>query len=208
MRLKAWIVLAMAGCQAAHAADRKLTPTELEQGRLYLQQTRDYIVGATKGLSEAQWKFKPGPDRWSIAEILEHIVLAQDLVLGPIQEQLARAPEAPADRDFKQVDAIVLNQIPDRLNKFPAPPPVQPTGRWTHAVASDRLLTNYGRLRELLDAPDLRQHTVEAMPLKAVSKGAFDSMDGYQWLLTVAAHTERHTKQILEVKADPRFPAK
>jgi hypothetical protein len=31
-------------------------------------------------------------------------------------------------------------------------------------------------------------------------------MDGYEWVLTAGAHTDRHTRQILEVKADPRFP--
>ena len=33
-------------------------------------------------------------------------------------------------------------------------------------------------------------------------------LDAYEWLLFVAAHSERHTKQILEVKADPNFPKK
>jgi hypothetical protein len=31
-------------------------------------------------------------------------------------------------------------------------------------------------------------------------------MDGYQWILAAAARTERHTKQILEVKAEAGFP--
>jgi hypothetical protein len=31
-------------------------------------------------------------------------------------------------------------------------------------------------------------------------------LDGYEWLLFIGAHSERHTKQILEVKADPNFP--
>jgi hypothetical protein len=194
---------------AASAADLKLTSSELEQGRLYLQQTRSYVIGATRGLSEAQWTFKPSPDRWSIAEILEHMVLTQEFVLGPIREQLAKAPAASANRDYKRVDGIVVNQLSDRLHKFQAPEALKPTGRWTSAVASDRLLTNYGRLTEFLEStPDLRQHTLDAPPLKAVSKGAFESMDGYQWVLAAAAHTERHTKQILEVKADARFPAK
>jgi hypothetical protein len=40
---------------------------------------------------------------------------------------------------------------------------------------------------------------------------AFDSplgqkLDAYQWVLFIAAHSERHTKQMLEVKADPNFP--
>jgi hypothetical protein len=191
-----------------YAADQKVTSSERDQGRLYLEQTRNYFIGATKDLSEAQWKFKPAPDRWSIAEIVEHMVLVQDFVLGPIREQLAKAPGPASDRDTKQVDGIVVNQLPDRLTKFQAPEFIQPTGRWTHAAASDRLLTNYGRLNEFLESPDLRQHMVASPPLKAVSKGAFDSMDGYQWVLGAAAHTERHTKQILEVKADPKFPAK
>ena len=205
------IALVLAGCLslAADATGHKLTTAELEQGRLYLQQTRNYVIGATKGLSEAQWKFKPAPNRWSIAEIVEHIALTQDVVMGPIREQLAKSAAVTAERDYKQVDAIVVNQLPDRTTKFNAPEFLQPTGRWEPSVALDRVLKNYARIGEYLEStPDLRQHVVEAAPIKAVSKGAFDSMDGYEWVLATAAHTERHTKQILEVKADPNFPLK
>ena len=31
-------------------------------------------------------------------------------------------------------------------------------------------------------------------------------LDAYEWILFVGTHSERHTKQILEVKADPNFP--
>jgi len=31
-------------------------------------------------------------------------------------------------------------------------------------------------------------------------------MDGYQWVLAAAAHTERHAKQMLEVIAEDTFP--
>jgi len=31
-------------------------------------------------------------------------------------------------------------------------------------------------------------------------------LDGYEWLLFIGAHSERHTKQMLEVKASPDFP--
>ena len=34
------------------------------------------------------------------------------------------------------------------------------------------------------------------------------TMDGYQWLLLLSAHSGRHTEQIEEVKADPNFPTK
>lgn len=205
------ILPVLAGCLSlsAYAGDQKLASSDIEQGKRYLEQTRNYVIGATKGLSDAQWKFKPAPDRWSIAEIVEHMALTQDLLLGPVRDQLAKAPVSSADRNNKQVDAAVLNGLPDRMSKFQAPEFLQPTGRWEPQAALDRLLKDYARLNEYLEStPDLRQHVIDAPPLKAVSKGAYDSMDGYQWVLAAGAHTERHTKQILEVKADPNFPAR
>ncbi len=192
---------------AAFPADLKLTPTDVDHAHLYLQQTQTGVIGATQGLSPAQWKFKPAAERWSIVEIVEHMVLAQEFMLGPVQEQLAKAPPA-ADRDSKAVDAIIVSQLPDRTTKFHAPDFLEPTGRWTPAVSMDRLRRNFVQLSASLDAPNLREHVIDSPSLKAVSKGEYDKMDGYQWILAAAAHTERHTKQILEVRADNNFPAK
>ena len=202
------IVVMSATGLTAFAAEPAATLAELDHARLYLQQTQNGVIGATKGLSQAQWSFKPAPDRWSIAEIVEHMVLAEDLILGPVRQQLANAP-AEGGRDASKIDAIVLNQMPDRTTKFKAPDIIQPTGRWTPVVTMDRLRKNYAELMEYLETtPDLRQHAVDALPLKALSNGAYDSMDGYQWILAATAHVERHTKQILEVRADAGFPAK
>ena len=44
---------------------------------------------------------------------------------------------------------------------------------------------------------DLRNHVV-TMP--------FASFDSYQMVLFIGAHSNRHTQQIEEVKADPNFP--
>jgi hypothetical protein len=193
---------------AALSSDQKLTAQELNQARLFLQQTRDAVTGATKGLSEAQWKFKPSPDRWSIAENLDHIVIVQERVLGPILDQLSSAPAPPADLDHQLVDAIVVNHFSNRLTKFSAPEFVRPTEEIVPFELLSRLITNYARLTDCLEStPGLRQHALEAPPLKAVSKGAFELMDGYQWILAAAAHAERHTKQMLEVMADPGYPA-
>jgi hypothetical protein len=58
----------------------------------------------------------------------------------------------------------------------------------------------------LKSTPDMRGHAVESKPLQAVTNGKYKLMDGYQWVLASAAHMERHTKQILEVKAELAFP--
>jgi hypothetical protein len=193
----------------ALAVDDRLTELEREQAHSFLNQTRNGMIGAIKGLSGAQWHFKPAPDRWSIAEIAEHAVFVLERVGGPMQDILAQAPAPPADRDFRRVDAIVIHQFPTRLAKFPTPEFALPGSRFgSPSEALPVLVKSYSQLSDCLEhTPDLREHALEAPPLKALTSGAFDLMDGYQWILAAAAHAERHTKQILEVKADENFPA-
>ena len=190
-----------------HTRSGQLTNEELAQARLFLQQTLNSVIGATKLLSEAQWNYKPAPEQWSIAQNLDHIVAVQERVLGMLA-QLADAPAAPADRDPQVVDAIVIHRFPTRLGKFTAPEFIQPADQIVPAERLDRLQSNCLRFSDALDSiPGLRDHLLEAPPLKAVSKGEHTVMDGYQWILAEAAHTERHAKQMLEVIADPGFPA-
>jgi hypothetical protein len=86
---------------------------------------------------------------------------------------------------------------------------VRPTGRWTPAESLERLEANTWRLTERLEtAEGLRLHRVPAPPLKAVSGGTYELMDGYQWLLATAGHTERHADQILELQRRPDYPAR
>ncbi|OLC88892.1 MAG: hypothetical protein AUH88_00130 [Acidobacteria bacterium 13_1_40CM_4_61_5] len=184
------------GCAAFGQA---LTQADRERSVKYLQQTRDGVVGATKGLSEAQMKFKPAPDRWSVAETLEHIALAEDFLLQNISEKIMKAPPGSTDRDTAKIDAMVLAMIPDRSHKAQAPPPLVPTSRWTPAETLDHFLKSRAKTIGFLEStPDLRNHVADS-PLG-------QPLDAYEWLLFIGAHSERHTKQILEVKADPNFP--
>ncbi|MGA2135891.1 MAG: DinB family protein [Bryobacteraceae bacterium] len=181
--------------------------SEISQALEYFGRCRKRVAEATVGLSEAQWRFQPAPDRWSIALILEHMVFVQDRVLGPVRELLAVAPAPSADRDPQVVDRIVLEKIPDRSMKAKGPEAVVPRGELSPAAALERVSRNYERLSEFLEStPDLRDHLLEAPPLRFLTGGAHSSMDGYQWALTLAGHDERHVRQIEEVKADPGYP--
>ena len=183
------------------AFGQEMTKADRERAVKYLEQTRDGVVAATKGLSEAQMKFKAAPDRWSVAETLEHIALAEDFLLQNVTEKIMKAPPGAANRDTAKTDAMVLAMIPDRSHKAQAPPPLVPTGRWTPAETLDNFLKSRAKTISFLQStPDLRAHVAES-PLG-------QPLDAYEWLLFVSAHSERHTKQILEVKADPNFPKK
>lgn len=180
---------------------------ELETGRASLDRARDGLRAAVQLLSEDQWHFAPTPECWTIAGVVEHIVVVQELVLGPVQMQLAGAPPLPEARDPKVVESIIINQFPDRSQRFPAPDPARPTGRWTPAESLERYKANDQKLRDMLEStPGLRDHAILARPLQAITKGEHTLMDGYEWILAAAGHTERHTLQILEYKAAPNYP--
>ena len=59
-----------------HAPDPHLTDAERTAVIRLLTDSRAALLGAVEPLSDAQWSFKPEPDRWSIGEIVEHLGLA------------------------------------------------------------------------------------------------------------------------------------
>jgi hypothetical protein len=181
------------------AFGQELAQADREHGMKYLEQTRDGLVAATKGLSEDQMKFKPAPDRWSVAETLEHIALTEDYLFQNVTDKIMKEPQGAADRDTAKIDAMVLAMIPDRSHKAQAPPPLVPTNRWTPAEALEHFLKSRSKTIEFLESTrDLREHVADS-PLG-------QPLDAYEWLLFMGGHSERHTKQILEVKGDPNFP--
>lgn len=181
------------------AEAQTLSQSDLDRALQYLETTKKNIVEATRGLSDAQWNFKSSPFRWSIAQAMEHIALSEDLLRQIAEDQAKKAPAAP-DRDLKKTDDMVLQLIPDRSKKFQAPEQLRPTNHFgSPEAALKHFLESRAKTVELLkNTPDLRAH--------ASDSGLFGKIDAYQRILFIGAHSERHTKQILEVKADPKFP--
>jgi uncharacterized damage-inducible protein DinB len=184
---------------AARVPAQEVTQAEKEKTLQYLESTKKGVLEATKGLSEAQWNFKAGPDRWSIAQVMEHIAAAEDYIRGLVVEKVMLAPAVPG-RDLKATDDAVLAKIPDRSQKAQAPEPLVPTNRFgSPDAAIKHFVESRAKTEEFLKTtPGLRDHAVDSpMGVK---------MDPYEFVLLIAAHSERHTKQILEVKADPNYP--
>ena len=181
------------------SAAQELSQSDREKGVKYLEETRDGVVAAVSGLSDAQMHFKSAPDRWSVAECLEHIALAEDFIFGNVTQNVMKAGPGAADRDYAKTDAAVLAMIPDRSHKATAPPELVPTGRWTPEETLKHFLASREKTIEFMkNTPDLRAHLVDS-PIG-------QQLDAYEWLLFIGAHSKRHTEQIDEVKADPKFP--
>jgi uncharacterized damage-inducible protein DinB len=186
----------------AQTAPQTLTAQERESVLKDLQRTHDKFLQSIAGLSQKQWTFKPAPDRWSVAEVAEHIAVSESTLSGLVEKQIMSSPAAPEKREqVKGKDELILQRVPDRSHKAQAPEFLRPTGRWateadlTKAFEDSRKATmDYVRTTN----DDLRDHFFD--------HPVFGTMDGYQWLLLISAHSERHTAQIEEVKADPNFP--
>ncbi|MFQ5779126.1 MAG: DinB family protein [Terriglobia bacterium] len=176
------------------------TQAERDRAAKHLEATRQALLGATSGLTEAQWNFKPAPDRWSVAEVLEHIAVAEDALRTLIVKRVMTTPPVEAQEDVKQGDETVLTAVPDRSRKFQAPKSIQPTGRFGSPKNS---MQHFRESRDqtidfVMTTPDLRLHAADS-PFGR-------KFDAYQWVLFISAHCQRHIKQINEVKADPNFP--
>jgi len=121
---------------------------------------------------------------------------------GLVQQKIAQSPAAPEKREqVKGKDELILQKVPDRSHKAQAPEFLRPTGRWASEAEltkafDDARAANIQYIRTTND--DLRDHFFD--------HPAFGTLDGYQWLLLISAHSARHTEQIEEVKADPNFP--
>jgi hypothetical protein len=143
--------------------------------------------------------FKAGPDRWSIAECLEHIALAEDLLFMNVTQNVMKGGPGAPDSDYAKADAMVLAMIPDRSHPANAPDALVPTGRWTPDEALKHFLASREKTIEYMKTePGLRMHVADS-PLG-------QPLDAYEWLLLIGAHSKRHTEQIDEVKAAANYP--
>jgi len=117
------VALLFAFCCSALAGAQQLPDADLAKALELLESSKKDVLDATKGLSEAQWNFKAGPEKWSIAECMEHIAAAEDYIRGMIAQKIMQAPAVPG-RDVEKIDAAIIANVPDRTNKVQAPEPL------------------------------------------------------------------------------------
>lgn len=96
-----------------------------------LERSHASLLNAARGLTSAQFTWKPAPDRWSVAEILEHVALVEGLFQGRLSRMsAATASDEAAERVAGKVETIVRAGR-SRESKRLAPPPAQPQGAFT-----------------------------------------------------------------------------
>jgi hypothetical protein len=184
------------------AGAQSLTQPERESLLKHLDQTRKAFLASIDGLSEAQWTFRAGPDRWTIAEVAEHIAISETTILGLVTDRILKSPPVPRDPN-PVADEKLLASLLDRSNKFQAPEMLKPTNRW---ATRDALTKDFVTAREKTAA--YVKSTTDDLHGHAAPHPVFKTLDGYQWVLLLSGHAARHTAQIEEVKTAAGYPRK
>jgi hypothetical protein len=194
------LALATALCVAAPlSATAQMTQQDRETLIKDLEGSRKIFLDAIADVkTEAQWNYKPAPDRWSVAECAAHIIAAEDY----FRQNVATALKSPAAKVENQTqgDAMITKMIRNRSQRFQAPAQLEPTGKVVPKAQAikDFEATRAKTLAYVKTTKDaLRDHAMGAPPQQTTA---------YQLMLMLSGHTERHTAQLLEVKASPNYP--
>jgi len=65
--------------------DTTISKEERKLASDFLNDTKKGVWEATKGLSEAQLKFKAAPDKWSVEDCLKHIAFSEQMLWGMVE---------------------------------------------------------------------------------------------------------------------------
>lgn len=169
----------------------------------FLKDTENGVFKAVKGLSDEQLKFKPAADRWSVEECLKHIAATEQALWGMTEANIKQPANPDKRAEIKSTDEDIIKMIENRTQKVQTADPLKPenTPFKSAAEAQESFKASREKIVEYVNTTnaDLRNH-IASLPI-----GMFDC---YQMILFIGAHSNRHTQQIEEVKADANFPKK
>jgi hypothetical protein len=167
---------------------------------------RAALLASVEGSSPAQADFRPGPDAWSISDVLHHLALSEEASAKLMAIFLDRATKEGVGPDPSPGDSV-LRSLEARIGeaagrKAVAPDRVTPRSKIEPAVALERLAAGRKRLLETLAQLSAFDGTKLTFP-----HPFFGDFNLYQWALLSGWHERRHTGQIEKIKASPGFPS-
>lgn len=156
---------------------------------------REQVAEATKrfievvdGISPDAFVKRPNEGPWSVSEVVEHVAIANNLILGTLGKRL-EPMTGPADLIDEEMPYLFYGSTGE-------PPNGMPTGAWTDLDDALRRLDASSNALSVwaTDAPfDLRS--------RGALHPAFGVLDAAQWLRFSAVHTWQHRRQVQRVRA-------
>jgi uncharacterized damage-inducible protein DinB len=166
----------------------------------YLAQQRRAVITAAAVVPTALWTERPGPGRWSISHILEHLHRVEKGAAGVLAKRIAKAREEghPAETETSSVlGTLDRFGVSDRRGRpLVAPEIVDPTEAPDRATVEQRLAESRAALLAAIENGDgLALGDIRHTHLR------FGELNLYEWILFVAEHERRHVGQVAETAA-------
>lgn len=178
-----------------------ITDAERQKALDLLIRSRQALVDAVEGVTEPQARWKPGPERWSILEYVEHLAVSDDALVELVEKAL-QSPARPETESERKAREQKIRETPMHRGDNRAPEPLRPNARFASlAEALSKFLQARERTLEYTRATqeDLRSHFAP--------HNVLGPLDGYQWLVGNARHAESHAGHIREIRSLTAFPA-
>jgi len=135
----------------------------------------------------------PGPDRWSVQEVVEHIALTEDFLFSSIM--LAEASAFPLLNAGREV--AIATRGANRSRRVESPEGVRPRNTFCSAQdAMQHFLASREKTLQYAAA-----HLSEDLRCKVTSHPLFGAVNVYEVLWLMAMHVLRHVNQIEEIKS-------
>ncbi|MES2373787.1 MAG: DinB family protein [Bacteroidota bacterium] len=169
----------------------------------HLTATRDAVINETKNLSPAQWSFKESVNRWSINQVLEHLVIWEIIFQREINQAIVAGPRPELTKDARTDSAVLAFLDEDKPHIS-----TEYTKPFTFTVpmglndGKNNLTWFLKMWNEGIGFVDSTKADLRVYFMRA-GKGSV-----HQVFLSTFGHADRHLKQIRRVKADPNYPKK
>lgn len=180
-------------------AAEPLKQGERDRAMSEMHASRKIVIDSIAGLSEKQLTWKAGSEKWSIAEVVEHLAITENFLFDFYKQVVAGPADPAAKAELKDED--FLKSIRNRDQKVKAPDQATPKLTFPNAAAS------VAAFKERRDRNIAYVQTTQDQDLRLKIVPGF-KMDAYQVFLLLAAHGQRHCDQIAEVKATSGYPAR
>jgi len=164
----------------------------------YLAEHRRLLHEAITSVPPSLRENKPAPDRWSVAEVIEHLSIVESRVAALLTRKVtaARANGVGPDPDTSSVVSTYVRPeaVADRTTRIPAPELVQPTGRIEANAGTAALAEAHAAM-----VASLRNANGVSLEGLMATHPAFGPLNMYHWVIMVALHDDRHAAQIREI---------
>jgi hypothetical protein len=177
-----------------------ITDEERDTALALLERSRTKLLKAVEGVTEEQARWKPGPERWSILEYVEHLAVSDDGLVALVKKSL-QTPAHVETEEERRTREQKIRETPMLRGANHAPDHLKPVARFDSlAGAISAFLAARERTLEYARSTtdDLRSHFSPHPVL--------GQMDAFQWLCGNARHAETHAAHVVEIREMPDFP--